>query len=95
MPSVLPSAPGGRGLTAEQRTRRSVARALAEAGFVETLSYPFVGSTEHDALGLPADDPRRVALRLVNPLADDQPLLRIEPAGHAARHRLGATSRAG
>lgn len=76
VPSVLPSAPGGRGLTAEQRTRRSVARALAEAGFVETLSYPFVGTAEYDALGLPEDDPRRASLRLVNPMADDKPLMR-------------------
>ncbi|MFE7508795.1 phenylalanine--tRNA ligase subunit beta [Promicromonospora sp. NPDC057488] len=76
IPSVLPAASGGRGLTAEQRTRRSVARALAEAGFVETLSYPFVGTPEYDALGLPADDERRNALRLVNPMADDKPLLR-------------------
>ncbi|MFI2485945.1 phenylalanine--tRNA ligase subunit beta [Promicromonospora kroppenstedtii] len=76
IPSVLPAASGGRGLTAEQRTRRSVARALAEAGFVETLSYPFVGMPEYDALGLPADDERRNALRLVNPMADDKPLMR-------------------
>lgn len=76
VPSVLPAAPGGRGLTAEQRTRRSVARALAEAGFVETLSYPFVGVPEYDALGLPADDRRRVSLRLANPMADDKPLMR-------------------
>jgi phenylalanyl-tRNA synthetase beta chain len=76
VPSVLPAAPGGRGLTDEQRTRRSIARALAEAGFVETLSYPFVGAAEYDALGLSDDDPRRVSLRLVNPMADDKPLLR-------------------
>lgn len=76
VPSVLPAAPGGRGLTPEQRTRRSVARALAEAGFVETLSYPFVGTAEYDALGLPDDDPRRVSLRLANPMADDKPLMR-------------------
>jgi phenylalanyl-tRNA synthetase beta chain len=76
VPSILPSAPGGRGLTTEQRTRRSVARALAEAGFVETLSYPFVGTPEYDALGLPAADPRRVSLRLANPMADDKPLMR-------------------
>ena len=76
IPSVVPSAPGGRGLTAEQRTRRSVARALAEAGLVETLSYPFVGEAELDALGLPDEDPRRTAARLANPLADDRPLLR-------------------
>ncbi|WP_435735706.1 phenylalanine--tRNA ligase subunit beta [Cellulosimicrobium sp. PMB13] len=78
IPSVLPKAPGGRGLTREQAVRRSVARALAAAGFVETLSYPFVGTSELDALRLPADDERRRALRLVNPLADDRPLMRTD-----------------
>ncbi|MEG3614808.1 phenylalanine--tRNA ligase subunit beta [Isoptericola haloaureus] len=74
--SELPAAPGGRGLTPEQRVRRSVARALADAGLVEVLSYPFVGPQDLDALGLPADDARRRALRLANPLADDRPLMR-------------------
>ncbi len=78
IPSLLPAAPGGRGLTREQRVRRSVARALAEDGFVETLSYPFVGDAELDALRLPADDERRRALRLLNPLADDRPLMRTD-----------------
>ena len=40
------------------------------------LSYPFVAPSRHDDLGLPADDPRRTALRLVNPISDEQPLLR-------------------
>ncbi|ANC30504.1 phenylalanine--tRNA ligase subunit beta [Isoptericola dokdonensis] len=76
IPSVLPAAPGGRGLTPEQRTRRSVARALADAGLVEVLSYPFMGPADLDVLGLPADDPRRTALRLANPIADDRPSMR-------------------
>lgn len=74
--SELPAAPGGRGLTTAQRRRRRVADALADAGLVETLSYPFVGVAELDALGLPADDERRRAVRLVNPLADTQPMMR-------------------
>ncbi|MBD5788052.1 phenylalanine--tRNA ligase subunit beta [Cellulosimicrobium terreum] len=78
IPSVLPAAPGGRGLTHEQQVRRSVARALAEDGLVETLSYPFVGTAELDALRLGADDERRRTLRLVNPLAEDRPLLRTD-----------------
>ena len=76
IPSILPQAPGGNGLTATQRTRRSAARALAEGGFVEVLSYPFVGVRDFDALGLADDDPRRVAVRLVNPLTEDRPYLR-------------------
>ncbi len=76
IPSVLPPAPASRGLTAEQRRRRTVSRTLAEAGYVEVLSYPFVAPEVHDALGLPADDPRRYALRLVNPLSEEEPQLR-------------------
>jgi phenylalanyl-tRNA synthetase beta chain len=76
IPSVLPFAPPGRGLTTAQRVRRSVSRALAEAGLVEVLSYPFVSGARHDELALPEDDPRRNALRLSNPLSDEQPYLR-------------------
>jgi phenylalanyl-tRNA synthetase beta chain len=76
IPSVLPSAHPGRGLTVEQRRRRTVGRSLAEAGFVEVLSYPFVSPSVHDALGLPADDPRRHAVRLANPLSEEEPELR-------------------
>ncbi|UNX56021.1 phenylalanine--tRNA ligase subunit beta [Georgenia sp. TF02-10] len=75
IPAVLPAAPAGRGLTPEQRGRRDVARALAEHGLTEVLSYPFVGDV-HDRLGLPAEDPRRAVLRLVNPLAEDAGALR-------------------
>ena len=76
IPTVLPVAPPGRGLTAAQRARRSVSRTLAEHGCVEVLSYPFVSPAVHDDFGLAADDPRRMALRLANPLSDEQPELR-------------------
>ncbi|MGH3646179.1 MAG: phenylalanine--tRNA ligase subunit beta [Micromonosporaceae bacterium] len=92
VPSVLPIAPAGRGLTAEQRRRRSVARTLAEAGYVEVLSYPFVSPSLYDALGLPVDDPRRIASRLVNPLSDEEPELRttlLGPLLTALRRNIG------
>ncbi len=76
IPSVLPVAPSGRGLTHGQQVRRSVARALADHGLVQILTYPFVGPGVHDAFGLPADDPRRQAVKLANPLSDEQPYLR-------------------
>ncbi|SOD73769.1 phenylalanyl-tRNA synthetase beta subunit [Jatrophihabitans sp. GAS493] len=76
VPSALPSPPPGRGLTAEQRSRRAVSRALAAAGYTEVLSYPFVSPAVHDSFGLPAEDPRRRAVRLVNPLSDAEPELR-------------------
>lgn len=76
VPSVLPTAPAGRGLTARQKQRRTAARVLADLGYVEAPVYPFVGEADFDALALAADDPRRRAQRLANPIADTEPYLR-------------------
>ncbi|MBG0566253.1 phenylalanine--tRNA ligase subunit beta [Actinoplanes aureus] len=76
IPSVLPPAGSSNGLTPAQRQRRSIGRALAENGYVEVLSYPFVAPGTADALGLAANDPRRSAVRLTNPLSEEEPLLR-------------------
>ncbi len=81
IPSVLPPSGASNGLTPGQRRRRSVGRALAENGYVEVLSYPFVTPGAADQLGLPADDPRRSAVRLTNPLSEEEPLLRTSLIG--------------
>jgi len=73
VPSVLPRRATGRGLTREQRLRRRVGRLLAGAGAVEVVSFPFVGDATFEALGLPADDPRRRTVRLANPLSAEAP----------------------
>ena len=75
VPSVLPPAPSGGGLTRNQRLRRRVGRILAGAGYVEVVSFPFVGSREFDDLGLPEDDERRNTLRLANPLSSEEPAM--------------------
>ncbi|TXS47419.1 phenylalanine--tRNA ligase subunit beta [Streptomyces sp. OR43] len=76
LPSTLPTPPSGRGLTDRQRLHRRVGRALAGAGYVEALNYPFTGEAVLDQLGLEADDARRRTVRLVNPLSDEEPSLR-------------------
>ena len=76
IPSVLPIAPAGHGLTDDQRLRRRVGRTLAGAGYAEVLSYPFMSLPSLNALGLPGDDARRIALRLANPMSEEEPLLR-------------------
>ena len=68
IPSVLPPAPAGRGLTLAQRRERAVSRALAEAGYVEILTFPFVSPKVWDQFGLAEDDPRRRTLTVLNPL---------------------------
>jgi phenylalanyl-tRNA synthetase beta chain len=73
VPSVLPHAGSGRGLTRGQRLRRRVGRTLAGAGCVEVLSFPFVGDAALDALGLPADDVLRRTVRLANPISSEEP----------------------
>ncbi|MEU6702816.1 phenylalanine--tRNA ligase subunit beta [Streptomyces wuyuanensis] len=76
LPSTLPTPPSGRGLTTRQRLHRRVGRALAGAGYVEALNYPFVGEAVLDQFGLAADDPRRTVVTLVNPISDEEPALR-------------------
>ncbi|MET7932760.1 phenylalanine--tRNA ligase subunit beta [Streptomyces sp. NPDC005322] len=76
LPSTLPHPPAGRGLTERQRLHRRVGRALAGAGYVEALNYPFIGEEVLDQFGLAADDGRRDLVRLVNPLSDTEPALR-------------------
>jgi len=92
VPSTLPAAPGGRGLTSDQRLRRSIARTLAEAGLVEVLTYPFVGPKDYEAIrstSSPCAEPQgsdaapaanistqQAGPRLANPLSADRPELR-------------------
>jgi len=76
IPVTLPRLPAARGLTDAQRRRRSVGRALAHAGFAEVLTLPFVAEDAADVLGLAADDPRRAAVRVANPIAEDAAYLR-------------------
>jgi phenylalanyl-tRNA synthetase beta chain len=75
VPSVLPAAPAGRGLTREQKLRRRVGRVLAGAGYVEVIDFPFVGDADFDRLLLPEDDERRSVLRLANPLSAEEPAM--------------------
>ncbi|MDR3079816.1 MAG: phenylalanine--tRNA ligase subunit beta [Streptomyces sp.] len=76
LPSTLPKPPAGLGLTERQRTHRRIGRALAGAGYVEALNYPFIGEQIFDQFGLADDDMRRKVVKLVNPLSDEEPALR-------------------
>jgi phenylalanyl-tRNA synthetase beta chain len=75
IPSILPVAPPGRGITRTQRLRRSLANALAARGLTEIISYPFESRAQVDEFGgvTAGEVP---AMKLVNPLDGETPYLR-------------------
>ena len=76
LPATVPKAPAGRGLTRSQRLRRQLGRVLADAGYVEVLTSPFVDADSAARLQLEADDPRVPSVRVANPVSDEEPFLR-------------------
>ena len=75
IPSVLPVAPPGRGLTRSQRVRRTVADALAAAGATEVLAFPFVTEAENAQFGS-TDGSAVASVKLANALDASTPFLR-------------------
>lgn len=75
IPSVLPVAPPGRGLTRGQRVRRGVADALAAAGSTEVLAFPFVTEAENAVYGS-VDGSPVAGVKLANALDASTPSLR-------------------
>jgi phenylalanyl-tRNA synthetase beta chain len=75
IPSVLPLAPPGRGLTPVQKRRRAIGKSLALSGYVEILPTPFLPAGIFDQWGLADDDPRRNTTEVLNPLEADRPQL--------------------
>ncbi len=57
IPSALPVAPPGRGLSRSQAARRRVAQVAAGAGLTEVLAYPFVTSEQNRVFGSPDGSP--------------------------------------
>jgi phenylalanyl-tRNA synthetase beta chain len=96
IPSIVPTPPGGAGLTHAQRTRRLVADVLAGQGLSEVWSAPFVGAERYAALGLDVDAEVARTVRLANPLSDEAPLMRtrlLATMVDALRRNIGRGTR--
>ncbi|MDK1360408.1 phenylalanine--tRNA ligase subunit beta [Arthrobacter sp. zg-Y1219] len=76
IPSTLPTAPPGRGLTRIQQQRRRLQQALAAAGLTEVLSYPFVTQDDNNTFGTPDAGTSPAAVKLANPLSAEFGYLR-------------------
>ncbi|OUM44398.1 phenylalanine--tRNA ligase subunit beta [Arthrobacter sedimenti] len=76
IPSTLPVAPPGRGLTRVQQQRRRLLNALAGAGLTEVLSYPFVSEKANAVFGMPDEGAPVASVKLANPLSAELGYLR-------------------
>jgi phenylalanyl-tRNA synthetase beta chain len=82
LPVSLPARRGATGrLEPEQRLRRRAEDALVGAGVHEAVSWSFAPPDLAARLRLPADDPRHAAVRLRNPMSEDQSVLRTTLLG--------------
>jgi phenylalanyl-tRNA synthetase beta chain len=78
---LQPTLPARRRLTAarltpRQKARRRVEDVLVGRGLQEVAGWSFTDAGAAGRLGLAADDPRAAAVRLDNPLSEDQAVLR-------------------
>ncbi|KUF08237.1 phenylalanine--tRNA ligase subunit beta [Leucobacter sp. G161] len=82
IPSELPVAPAGRGLTRSQRLRRRAANVITAAGFDEVQNYPFVSRAQLDNFGAGPEASADAAsapvdaVRLANALDGETPFMR-------------------
>ncbi|MFM6971535.1 MAG: phenylalanine--tRNA ligase subunit beta [Rhodoluna sp.] len=74
IPSRLPVAPPGRGLTTRQKYRRAALNALSGSGMVEVLTYPFVSSAQNAIF----DSKNSAAVKLANALQGEADEMRLE-----------------
>ncbi|MCA1765364.1 MAG: phenylalanine--tRNA ligase subunit beta, partial [Desulfobulbaceae bacterium] len=56
--------------------RKEVAAIMTAQGYNEAINYSFVSERHYDMLGLAPDHPARRNVRLLNPLAEDQSVMR-------------------
>jgi len=74
IPSRLPVAPPGRGLTQNQRLRRQAINALVGSGFTEVLTYPFMSGEQNQWF---AQDAQDMTVKLANAMQEDVSELRL------------------
>jgi phenylalanyl-tRNA synthetase beta chain len=82
LPATLPARRGAAGrLTGLQRARRRAEDVLVGRGLSEVVGWSFTDPGLADRLRLGADDPRRAAVALENPMSEDQSVLRTTLLG--------------
>ena len=76
-PHTMPLVPMSAALPDPARQlRKDISSIMVSLGFYEAINYSFVDPRHFDMLGLAEDDPGRQTVKLLNPLAEDQSVLR-------------------
>ncbi|MDY6793599.1 MAG: phenylalanine--tRNA ligase subunit beta [Thermodesulfobacteriota bacterium] len=77
IPTTFPSIPAkARKPMKQLDTRRRILQLMTGFGFCETINYSFINSLSCDRLNLPTDDYRRNTVDIINPLTEDQTVMR-------------------
>jgi phenylalanyl-tRNA synthetase beta chain len=66
----------GEGLPAAERRYRKLRSLMAGAGYHEAFLFSFIGETRLEQLGLPDSDPATAGIRVVNPLREEEGVMR-------------------
>ena len=66
----------GGGLTDEQKKELHLKNALRAQGFFEAYNYSFYSPKDLDLMKLPADDDRRNAVKILNPISEELSIMR-------------------
>ena len=77
IPVTFPAIPAHGASPAEPMVRRNQVREiLCGFGFSEAINYSFISAESSDRIQLPADDPRRQHVALLNPISEEQSVMR-------------------
>jgi phenylalanyl-tRNA synthetase beta chain len=66
----------GKGLPVTERRYRKLREVMAGAGYHEAFLFSFIGADDLDQLDLPEGDPARDGIQVVNPLRDEEGVMR-------------------
>jgi len=64
------------GYTDAQKAELQLGEVCRALGYDEIISYSFISPSDYDRIRMPADDPRRDSLRILNPLGEDRSIMR-------------------
>ncbi len=77
IPTTFPAISGGTRLSSwELDLRDHIRRLMAGLGFTEAITYSFMNRASCDKLRLPPEDPRRCLVEILNPITEDQTVMR-------------------